>query len=273
MLARPIVRAASTTAAAAATSTAAPSSSAASSSSAAALSAYLLLSRPPTILRSPTPFESAYHAYNSKLQRVLSQPFARDVYFKKGSAAENKFLKEEKERKAATFAEQEDQGARQSASSSTVEASEVEGQDLYRTVSRTTKADEENRTDSLDRSLDRSLFLLVKGGEMGSQWTLPFTKVDKDGFASLHKAAPDAVYSLLGKEMDIWMVSNLPVGMLASGKGGDDKGFVMRAHILAGQPSSSTATKDIEFAWLTKEEVQQRVPKEYWESLADLLSA
>lgn len=272
MLARTLARSASTSASA---------SAGAGSSSSSMLSAYLLLSRPPRILRSPTPFESAYHGYNAKLQRVLSQPFPREVYFKKGSAAENKFIKEEKERQSTLTARNvsskgtpaatgEDDSEK--AASVAAEVSEVEGQDLYRTLPRRTKADEENQTDSLERSLDRNLFLLVKGGDMGKDWTLPFAEVDKNGDAVLHKVAPQAVHTLLGNEMDIWMVSNLPVAVLPSVKGGE-RSYVMRGHILAGQPDlSNSSAKGVEFAWLTKEEIQQRVGQKHWDGIQDLLS-
>ncbi|UZJ57206.1 hypothetical protein CBS101457_006526 [Exobasidium rhododendri] len=267
MLIRPLVRAASTSA----------SSSAASSST--TLAAYLLLSRPPTILRSPTSFETAYHAYNSKLQEALSQPFPREVYFKKGSAAENKFNKEEEERRKVLFGDQKEQLDSEKKSSTTkeketsvaAEVSEIEGQDLYRTLPRRTKADEENRTDSLDRSLDRNLFMVVRGGEMGTEWTLPFTKIEKGGNTVLHKTAPQMIHSLFGKEIDIWIVSNMPIGLLSGGAGSNQKGYVMSGHILAGQPDASLS-KGVEYAWLTKEEIKDRVAQEHWTGIQDLLS-
>lgn len=266
MLARSAVRAAST------------STSGASSSS--ALSAYLLLSRPPTILRSPTPFESAYHAYNSKLQNALSQPFPREIYFKKGSAAEKKFLEEEKERKNALLKKSNDNGESSTSPNLASEEKMVElaaekgndNQGLYRTISRRTKADEQGSTDSLERSLDRHLFLLVKGGDMGKEWTLPFARVDKNGSGTLHKAAPEAVHNLLGDELDIWMVTNLPIGVISNNN--SDKGYVMRGHILSGQPdASASSSKGIQFAWLTREEIQERMNGQQWEEIEDLLCA
>jgi large subunit ribosomal protein L46 len=270
MVTRPLVRAASTSAAAVAASTSSSASAASST-----LSAYLLLSRPPTILRSPTSFESAYHAYNSKLQQALAQPFPREVYFKKGSAAENKFLQEEEERRRRMFSGNKSNVKSEKEikeKTTQAEISEIEGQDLYRTVSRRTKADEENRLDSLERSLDRNLFLLVKGGEMGNDWTLPFTKLEKGGSGILHKAAPQVAHSLFGKEMDIWMVSNLPIGLLSNASGGGI-GYVMLGHILAGQPDPSTSkSKGVEYAWLTREEIEERIGKEHWKGIKDLLS-
>lgn len=263
MLARPLVRAASTSAV-----------SAGSSSSSSGLSAYLLLSRPPTILRSPTPFESAYHAYNSKLQLALTQPFPRDLYFKKGSATETKFLQEERERRASAVRGEEVSKGEEGASTTADQAekaarAEESNESLYHTVSRKTKADEEGRTDTLDRILDQHLFLMVKAPEMGNEWTLPFATVNRNGAETLHKAAPEAVHKLLGSNLDIWMITNLPVGVVA--KGGE-KGYIMRGHILSGQPSAFEASsKGVEFAWLTREEIQDRMSGEQWEGIRDLL--
>lgn len=255
----------------------AASTSTSGSSSSSALSAYLLLSRPPTVLRSSTPFESAYHAYNSKLQSALSQPFPREIYFKKGSAAEKKFLEEEKERKNALLTRSQNgdrsSNSKKSASGESKAEPGAENEDsnqgLYRTVSRRTQADDQGNIDSLERSLDRHLFLIVKGGEMGKEWTLPFAKVDKNGSESLHKAAPEAVHNLLGDGMDIWMVTNLPVGVISKNS---DKGYVMKGHILSGRPSASSS-KGIQFAWLTREEIQERLEREQWNDIEDLLCA
>ena len=47
--------------------------------------------------------------------------------------------------------------------------------------------------------------------------------------------------------------------------------FFLKAHILAGQarPNGKNVT---DFAWLTKEEIEPRVEKDYWASVKDILS-
>lgn len=279
MLVRSATRAASTSATAALSEGAAvgqasvslsSSSSTSSVASTSTLSAYMLLSRPPTIIRSPTSFESAYHAYNSKIQRALAQPFPKDLYFKKGSAAESKFLQEEKARQRILTQSNTGSTSKQDSDSSN---EKVEEQSLYTTATRRTKADEQGRIDTLERNLDRSLFLLVKGGEMGNTWTLPFAKVDSEANTSLHKAAPNAVLSMLGKDMDIWMVSTLPIGLLSK-EDPQSKAYVMKGHILAGQPDSQLSSSNgVEYAWLTREEMQTKMSREQYEGLSDLLSA
>ena len=47
--------------------------------------------------------------------------------------------------------------------------------------------------------------------------------------------------------------------------------FFLKAHILAGQvrPNGQNVT---DFAWLTKEEIESRVEKDYWTGVKDMLS-
>lgn len=47
--------------------------------------------------------------------------------------------------------------------------------------------------------------------------------------------------------------------------------YIMRAHIVAGTPESSSS--DVEYAWLTREEMEQRIVKPLWSDVRDLLSA
>lgn len=44
----------------------------------------------------------------------------------------------------------------------------------------------------------------------------------------------------------------------------------MRAHIVAGSPSPQT--KDLDYAWLTKEELEKEISDTVWTDLRDLLS-
>lgn len=225
---------------------------------------YLLLSRLPTILPSPTPFESSVYAYNAKLERALSQPFPRDLYFKKGSAAETQFLEDEKERQAARKGD-----AKVNEQLSSVPLSSAQSQTL---TSRKTQADETNDVRSLQRKLERTLFLVIKGGKAGEQWTLPHSVFSTNSSESLHSAAHASVTDLLGEDMDIWMVTNYPIGIiekhLEAAKG---KGYVMRGHIVAG--NAVPKTKDVDYAWLTRDELQNRLQDSVWKDVKDLLSA
>jgi large subunit ribosomal protein L46 len=217
------------------------------------ISASLLLSRPPFLTRTPSKFEAAVFAYNNKLYRSLSQPFSKDFYFKKGSAAEVKFEQLEAERRKGGFDLQGKQagaakgkGKKDAKSSPAKEVEEdsspaaaVEDpeQELYAVLPRRTAADEANDVKSLERSGERTLYLLVKDKKSGA-WRFPSEPVDRrasGGAASagqeeteaaegeagkgpkdtLHSAAPRAVRKLLGENMDIWLVTHMPVGVLS----------------------------------------------------------
>lgn len=201
----------------------------------------LLVSRQPLILRSPTPLESTYFDYNQTLSRRLAQPFNKDFYFRKGSAGEVKFDQEEVERKKRF--DEVIQKAKQSSSSKQQQqqqagapdgnevaqekatAGEAEA-DLYATAPRRTEADEKGDVKSLERALDRTLFLMFR--QQGSQWRLPTRLVNRNEKETLHRVAAEPVTSALGEGLDIWMVSNMPVGMMPrpsslAGKGPLDK--------------------------------------------------
>lgn len=180
--------------------------SATASTSTASISAALLLSRPPTIVRDPTAFESAYFLYNAKLQHSLAQPFPKDFYFKKGSAAEVQFSAEEKARKE-LYSGKVDEAAVEKAAAAAIkkrkqeeeegsvvaevqEGVPTEQDELYATAPRRTAADESGDVKSLDRALDRTLFLVVRGQD--GRWRFPAQKVaeKKDGeLEALHRVS------------------------------------------------------------------------------------
>ncbi|PWN34676.1 uncharacterized protein FA14DRAFT_178078 [Meira miltonrushii] len=227
---------------------------------------YFLLSRLPTVLPSLTPFESSVYAYNAKLERAISQSFPRDLYFKKGSAAETQFLEDEKERQA--FMKGELKITDDATLSPSVPLTSAQNQT---STSRKTQADETNDVRSLQRSLESTLFLVVKGGKAGEQWTLPHSVLKTEGSESLHAAAHSSVTDLLGEDMDIWMVTNYPVGIVEKHLNAQGKGYVMRGHVLAG--NAAPTTKGVDYAWLTKDELQGRLHESVWKDVEGLLSA
>ena len=92
----------------------------------------------------------------------------------------------------------------------------------------------------------------------------------------MHDVAPASVTDSLGNKMDIWLVSNLPVGVhKAAGEGGE-KTYFLRGHVLAGNAELAKDKKEVEeFQWLTKEEIEKLMGegKElgYWKGVEDLL--
>ncbi len=256
------------------TSSASSSSPAASSSS--AIHASLLLSRPPFLTRTPDAFEAAFFRYNARLHRALAQPFSAEFYFKKGSAAEAKFSALEAERVRADF--QQLQGKAEAAggkkgkkssapqqsssdSESAVNAAgsaeqQQQGQgssssnnnnELYAVLPRRTAADEAQDLTSLERSGERTLYLLVRDAKLTQgKWRFPAERVQRPGTGAaaaaaegaagsegagagegagegeggkqhqrdaLHDAAPRAVRRVLGAQMDVWLVTRKPAGL------------------------------------------------------------
>lgn len=206
------------------------------------LTASLVLSRQPVILRSPTPFESSVFQYNYALYRRLQQPLNRDIYFKKGSAAQVKFDAEEAARKAlvdnglgfhsieeaaragaaaaAAGSDGKKKGKKGDAAAPAAEddvGEEVDStlqaeRDLFKVMPRRTPADEQGDTASLERALDRTLFLLFKDKETG-RWRFPEKRLDWQSRETLHRAAVKPVRQALGEDLDIWTVTNMPVGV------------------------------------------------------------
>ena len=186
--------AAETAAASAATGTGASSSTKIISS--------LILSRPPVLLREPTKFEQAYHEYNRQLSEALQQPFPKDFYFKKGSAAEKRFEEDQassplgfsaiaaaasgsaSKGKAGKSKQDAPAASAPPASSSTV----MDGEAESRPLPRTTEADAKNDVRSLERKLDRTLYLVVKqkSGRGAATWRFPAKALTNTKHENLH---------------------------------------------------------------------------------------
>lgn len=90
--------------------------------------------------------------------------------------------------------------------------------------------------------------------------------------------APASVTETLGNKIDIWMVSNLPVGLYKSTSGtaaAAEKTYFLRAHVLAGNAELANKEQVEEFQWLTKEEIEKLMEQSnqsnYWNNVEDLL--
>lgn len=177
--------------ASASTSAATSSSNAASSSSTKIISS-LILSRPPLILREPTKFEQAYHEYNRQLSEALQQPFPKDFYFKKGSAAEKRFEEDQAVSPqgfsaiaAAAGKGKEGKKGKDAAPTEAKSTSSAEGDSENKPLPRTTEADAKNDVRSLERKLDRTLYLLVKS-KGGKGWKFPAKQLTDTKHENLH---------------------------------------------------------------------------------------
>ncbi|KZO99503.1 hypothetical protein CALVIDRAFT_495022 [Calocera viscosa TUFC12733] len=235
----------------------------------------VILTRSPLLTPEPTPYESAFYAYQRRIARALSNPFPGEFYFKRGSVGERRFAIEDREREIATFGDKARVNKKEVGE---LEDSIKEDEERDRPLDRISEADRTGDVRSLDRKGDRSLYLLLKTAEKHA-WRFPQGEVLKG--EGLHKAAERELMQECGSNMHTWIVGRQPIGVFqreappkAENSQGD-KIFFFKGHIMAGQAVGST--KDVQdFAWLTMEEIQERLEtpdRSYWEAVQSILSA
>ncbi|KAJ3052159.1 54S ribosomal protein L17 mitochondrial [Rhizophlyctis rosea] len=211
----------------------------------------LLLKRNPVILRDLTPFETSYYSYRHNLIQNEARPFNPKFYIKKGTAAEPRWhaaqeaaRKEAEETGAPYFPKQ---------------PREEELKDV-KLAERETEADRANDVKSLNRALQRTLYLVVKGE---SGWEFPATPLT--GEELLHEAAQRHITSQLGEGVETWIVGQAPVGHWVEPQ---RKIFYMKAHIISGNGAPQSA----EYAWLTKQELVSQLDPEYYKAVGGMLA-
>ncbi|TFK42798.1 39S mitochondrial ribosomal protein L46-domain-containing protein [Crucibulum laeve] len=247
------------------------------------ISTAVVLNRSPLLTRTPSPFENAYYAYQARIRRALHNPFPYDFYFKQGSLLETRFNMEEKAREWKAFGRDfveeefvsEEKAAADKAAVEQLAQQEGEGEEL---LPRQHEADATGNRKSLDRQGKRNLYLLLQASENGKDvWRFPQGGVEKGDL--LHQAAQKDLYAECGEHMDSWIVSRNPIGVYKPQQPSASAGeaqpehavFFFKGHILAGQVRpQGPAIKD--FAWLTKQEIEPLVEKDYWEGIKDVLS-
>lgn len=171
-----------------------------------------MLSRPPTLTRDLHSFEKAFYLYQKRLNERLALSFTRYFYYQQDTPQDLEWKRKIKARKTPArdigiYDAYKDEkwndevliGAKESEPEDIIEKlvkdsevqSDMEGGEgptktediVERPVSRTTEADTTGDVKSLNRSLARTLFLLVKGNE--GQWEFP--KGSLIGRESLHR--------------------------------------------------------------------------------------
>lgn len=143
-------------------------------------------------MREPTKFEQAYHEYNRQLSEALQQPFPKDFYFKKGSAAEKRFEEDQVASpqgfSAIAAAAGKGKDAKKGKDAATTEVKSTrsaDGEAENRPLPRTTEADAKNDVRSLERKLDRTLYLVVKS-KGGKGWKFPAKALADTKHENLH---------------------------------------------------------------------------------------
>lgn len=240
----------------------------------------IILSRIPIVTPEPTPFENAYYKYQDELERRLMWTFPQYYYYKKGSLSERKFVSRQKypiTKQPGVIFEKGDPDVRMNRERRLKqeivvpkEESEDGNDALTKRIepnSRITEADKKNDTTSLIRKLDRTLYLMVKDSNGG--WKLPSFKVNES--EPLHDAAERGLRDIGGVNMHTWTVSNSPCVYYNSNNNNNLKEFYIKSHIIHGQFKPQDKDTN-EFAWLTKEEVCDKVDVDYFNKIGPVLS-
>lgn len=169
-----------------------------------AVNAGIVLSRPPQITRDLHPFESAYFLYQRRLNERLALPFTRYFYFKKRTPADLEWKRKMKQRltpardigrykgygdeawndellvgaKESEFEwqverliEDAEQDGKEAGAAEQPGAKVIEREAVDRPMPRATEADKKGDVKSLNRALQRTLYLLVKNKE--GKWQFP----------------------------------------------------------------------------------------------------
>ncbi|KAI9824506.1 MAG: hypothetical protein M1819_000861 [Sarea resinae] len=274
------------------------------------IKAGVVLSRPPVITRDLTSFEKAYFLYQRRLNERLALPFTRYFYFKKDTPADLEWKRKMKERQTPArdigvynpysvdgWNDELLVGAQESEPEHQAEAllkdAEVPGvgsgemgeanrEQVERPMPRVTEADKKNDLRSMDRMLQRSLYLLVKSKQ--GKWTFPNAQLI--GKENLHQAAERILVQTGGVNMNTWVVGHAPIGhynlrfpkpIASTAKPGVEehgaKTFFMKARIMAGQANlKENKFGLVDYKWLAKEEIEKVVSQRYWSAVRNMLT-
>ncbi|KAI1648480.1 39S mitochondrial ribosomal protein L46-domain-containing protein [Daldinia loculata] len=268
----------------------------------------IILTRAPLLTRALTPFENAFYFYQKRLNERLVLPFRHTLFFKKDTAADLdwRIKFEERGRIAAkelgryyakgrnawndellvgsTLSNEERireillKDAENRVTEDGEEADPDEVLPVEQPMDRITEADKTNDVRRLDRKLDRTLYLLVQSSD--GKWQFPSEDVPTD--EHLHETAARVLTSAAGVNMNTWLVGRVPVAHLVtqpefnedtSLKQRGEKVFFLKGRIMAGQADLKGNKLGLQdFNWLTKEELQEKLPEEYFHSVRNMMA-
>lgn len=155
---------------------------------------------------------------------------------------------------------------------------EVEG--APELVDRESEADRTGDVKSLERRADRTLYLLLKKKRSDHAWQFPQGGVEAD--ESLVEAAKRELLEETGPNVDVWPVGRVPAGAFSYPFPATHKKkfpefdsarvFFMPMRMIRGQAVPNQKEGIVDFAWLTKEEIKDKVSEEYWQAVEPILS-
>lgn len=240
----------------------------------------ILLCRSPIITRELSDFEQAFYAYQRHLKSRLASPFPIDFYFTKGSLAAKRWQAgEDARRRADELVSPRASNSQENDVTTGAERELQDEEDIAAQVamSRITEADKSNDTHSLDRKLDRTLYLLLKKPRERHTWQLPQGVLGAGEV--LHESSSRVLKALAGADMKTWQVGKVPVGHLSysypdprQGHNGN-KVYYLKSRIFAGQCRPAQGSGISDFGWFTSEEVGEKVGEKYWKQIRYMLSA
>ncbi|CAJ0553663.1 Ff.00g121750.m01.CDS01 [Fusarium sp. VM40] len=267
----------------------------------------MILTRPPLVTRNLHPFENAFFFYQKRLEERLNTPFITGIYFKPDTARRLDWNIKVQDRQGTVAKEL---GVYNGKSSKAWEDELKVGDELsnHETIvksllkdaearvsddaeviapedvvpvepptDRVTEADRKGDVQRLDRQLDRTLYLVVKGKD---GWGFPADVIPKD--ENLHESAKRVLDQAAGVNMNTWLVSRVPVAHVVSRpkisaegvvekKG--EKTFFVKGRIMAGQADlKDNPFGYTEFKWLTREELEKELPKAYWKGVRNMMT-
>lgn len=218
----------------------------------------LILKRNPILLRTPTQFEQEY-ALLKQSTTVDKLPYIAQFFEQKRVS--------KSDQSAGSSSSSGSESARQENEQEQADKLELMEQlDLQRRVS---QADRDQDMRSLNREQTRSLYLCIQD-PLSLKWHFPhFDQQSKEH--PLHVQAEQGLKDKCGDQMSVWMVGRAPVCHL---KLDDQNVFFLKAQIMSGQViNASDPEKVKDFCWLTRQELEHKLPPTYYAAVKDSLAS
>ncbi|KAF7857258.1 hypothetical protein EAF04_009499 [Stromatinia cepivora] len=268
------------------------------------ISTGIILSRPPLLTKSATPFEKAFYLYQKRLNERLVLPFTRYFYHKKDQPADTEWKARVKERNGVAardiggYKAYGDEGWNDEVIIGGTDSKVGEWDDIAGKLVEEGMGEEGERVKlekregvedkkSLARKLEETVYLVVKGkgkdiDREGKEFEVDvweFPKGDMVGNEVLHTAAQRILTQTAGENMNTWIVGHVPIGSLTIKPSKKfnreaEKVFYMKGRIMAGQADLKGNTYGAQdFMWLTRSEIKGLVTMRFWSQVCGMLGA
>ncbi|KAJ7771799.1 39S mitochondrial ribosomal protein L46-domain-containing protein [Mycena metata] len=237
----------------------------------------VILNRSPILTPSPTTFERAFYAYQQRMRRALHNPFPSEFYFKQGSLLEAHYNAEERARERIAWG-QNTPGRRTSRQKRGPQSRRPSTRWRCRRLQTINSCRESilpTRRETTTVSIAKvgGIFTYSCRGRLAQAPFGSFRGVKHGQGELLHQAAHRDFHAQCGNHMDTWIVARKPIGVYkppVPETSPERITFFFKAHIMAGQVRPQQPLSD--FVWVTKQEIEKRVKKDYWQGVKDMLS-